>query len=74
MTETNIFFLFSVFIQVKHFDRKRNYLKFKDRIQNEGYDPLESNERNNSGSSKSWENKENLDNLYNMLDAVAFCL
>jgi hypothetical protein len=25
--------------QVKHFDRKREYLKFKDRIQNEGYEP-----------------------------------
>ncbi|XP_067011941.1 cytochrome c oxidase assembly factor 6 homolog [Anabrus simplex] len=25
---------------VKHFDRKRNYLKFKDRIEKEGYDPL----------------------------------
>nr|CAD7395986.1 unnamed protein product [Timema poppensis] len=25
---------------VKHFDRKRNYLKFKDRIEKEGYEPL----------------------------------
>ncbi|CAG2056776.1 unnamed protein product, partial [Timema podura] len=27
-------------IKVKHFDRKRNYLKFKDRIEKEGYEPL----------------------------------
>jgi len=26
---------------VKHFDRKREYLKFKDRIENDGYEPLE---------------------------------
>jgi len=26
---------------VKHFDRKREYLKFKDRIQNDGYEPLD---------------------------------
>lgn len=25
---------------VKHFDRRRNYLKFKDKIENEGYEPL----------------------------------
>ncbi|XP_063230158.1 cytochrome c oxidase assembly factor 6 homolog isoform X2 [Bacillus rossius redtenbacheri] len=25
---------------VKHFDRKRSYLKFKDRIEKEGYEPL----------------------------------
>jgi len=25
---------------VKHFDRKRSYLKFKDKIQNEGYEPV----------------------------------
>ncbi|KAK7862446.1 hypothetical protein R5R35_001350 [Gryllus longicercus] len=25
---------------VKHFDRKRTYLKFKDRIEKEGYEPL----------------------------------
>jgi len=27
---------------VKHFDRKREYLKFKDRIQNEGYEAVDS--------------------------------
>lgn len=26
---------------VKHFDRKRSYLKFKERIEKEGYEPLE---------------------------------
>ncbi|OQR70529.1 cytochrome C oxidase [Tropilaelaps mercedesae] len=26
---------------VKHFDRKRDYNKFKDRIMNEGFDPLD---------------------------------
>jgi len=26
---------------VKHFDRKRQYLQFKDKIQNEGYEPIE---------------------------------
>jgi len=26
---------------VKHFDRKREYLKFKDRIQNEGYEKVD---------------------------------
>lgn len=25
---------------VKHFDRKRNYLIFKDKIENDGYEPL----------------------------------
>lgn len=33
------FFSF-LFLQVKHFDRKREYLKFKERI-NEGYEPLD---------------------------------
>uniref|UniRef100_R4FL41 Putative cytochrome oxidase c subunit vib n=2 Tax=Rhodnius TaxID=13248 RepID=R4FL41_RHOPR len=27
---------------VKHFDRKRNYMKFKERMEKEGYDPLDS--------------------------------
>lgn len=26
---------------MKHFDRKREYLKFKDRIQNDGFEPLD---------------------------------
>ncbi|XP_018319860.1 cytochrome c oxidase assembly factor 6 homolog [Agrilus planipennis] len=26
---------------VKHFDRRRNYLKFKDKIEKEGYEPLD---------------------------------
>uniref|UniRef100_L7M5M3 Putative cytochrome c oxidase subunit vib/cox12 n=1 Tax=Rhipicephalus pulchellus TaxID=72859 RepID=L7M5M3_RHIPC len=26
---------------VKHFDRKREYLKFKDKIEKDGYDPLD---------------------------------
>ena len=26
--------------QVKHFDRKRSYEKFKDKIQNQGYEPV----------------------------------
>ncbi|CAH1392138.1 unnamed protein product [Nezara viridula] len=26
---------------VKHFDRKRNYLQFKERIEKDGYEPLE---------------------------------
>uniref|UniRef100_A0A069DMD0 Putative cytochrome oxidase c subunit vib n=1 Tax=Panstrongylus megistus TaxID=65343 RepID=A0A069DMD0_9HEMI len=25
---------------VKHFDRKRSYIKFKERMEKEGYDPL----------------------------------
>lgn len=32
---------------VKHFNRKREYLKFKDKIENEGYEPLD------EGASKS---------------------
>lgn len=28
---------------VKHFDRKRSYLKFKERIEKEGYEPLDDN-------------------------------
>lgn len=31
---------------IKHFDRKRNYLQFKQKIENEGYEPL--NDRNRS--------------------------
>ncbi|XP_022901509.1 cytochrome c oxidase assembly factor 6 homolog [Onthophagus taurus] len=27
---------------VKHFDRKRNYLKYKEKIEKDGYEPLES--------------------------------
>lgn len=27
---------------VKHFDRKRDYLQFKEKIEKQGYDPLES--------------------------------
>lgn len=27
-------------LQVKHFDRKRSYLLFKDKIENEGYEPI----------------------------------
>jgi hypothetical protein len=27
--------------QVKHFDRKREYLQFKARIEKEGYEPLD---------------------------------
>lgn len=30
---------------VKHFDRKRNYLIFKDKIEKEGYEPLESDKK-----------------------------
>uniref|UniRef100_T1IML3 Cytochrome c oxidase assembly factor 6 n=1 Tax=Strigamia maritima TaxID=126957 RepID=T1IML3_STRMM len=29
---------------VKHFDRKRQYLQFKDKIQNEGYEPIDARE------------------------------
>ena len=36
-------------LQVKHFDRKREYLKFKERIQNDGYDPLDE-----KAKTKSW--------------------
>lgn len=28
---------------IKHFDRRRNYLKFKDKIEKEGYEPLPQN-------------------------------
>lgn len=27
-------------LQVKHFDRKFNYLKFKEKMETEGYDPV----------------------------------
>jgi len=27
-------------LQVKHFDRKFNYLKFKEKMEKEGYEPL----------------------------------
>ncbi|XP_044749025.1 cytochrome c oxidase assembly factor 6 homolog [Coccinella septempunctata] len=30
---------------IKHFDRKRNYLVFKNKIENEGYEPLTENNR-----------------------------
>lgn len=30
---------------VKHFDRKRNYLVFKEKIEKEGYEPLESEKK-----------------------------
>lgn len=29
-----------VFLQVKHFDRKYNYLKFKEKMEKEGFEPL----------------------------------
>lgn len=35
----DILIRFLFHLKVKHFDRKREYLKFKDRIQNEGYEP-----------------------------------
>ncbi|KAK9883595.1 hypothetical protein WA026_001770 [Henosepilachna vigintioctopunctata] len=35
---------------VKHFDRKRNYLVFKNRIENEGYEPFD--EHNKSAYSE----------------------
>lgn len=31
--------MFTLF-QVKHFDRKRSYLLFKDQVEKEGYDPV----------------------------------
>ena len=39
--------------QVKHFDRKRNYLKFKEQIEKDGYKPLDSNESQEKDA-KSW--------------------
>lgn len=32
-----------VFLQVKHFDRKYNYLKFKEKMEKEGFEPLNNN-------------------------------
>lgn len=30
---------------VKHFDRKRNYLMYKEKIEKDGYEPLEENNK-----------------------------
>lgn len=48
-----IFFLFFLFVrlnaQVTHFDRKKDYLKFKDRMEKEGYEPI-----NDSETTSNW--------------------